>query len=258
MSTLNNRTGLISGCRHSRKLLLKTALMTCHAPHATHHAPRLVYIVFFSLCIVDFNRYFWQKPLCVERNLGIKKNWERGERWEGERVEERFLPLPIVPQPFLFFDYCYFYWNTQREPLQRREQLPDDNRDDCFARRMTFWVAKHIQDHSSVYFLLLFNVACVAGGFVWRTRKWVAKPIASAPLSSRFRRSLALSQHYPFLTKPSAKQVSKQWKHLSFSLLTNSNYSFRHHTASVWRLTLKFSVVEMSRWDTILTHVSTR
>ena len=168
MSTLNNRTGLISGCRHSRKLLLKTALMTCHAPHATHHAPRLVYIVFFSLCIVDFNRYFWQKPLCVERNLGIKKNWKGGERWEGERVEERFLPLPIVPPPFLFFDYCYFYWNTQREPLQRREQLPDDNRDDCFARSMTFWVAKHIQDHSSVYFLLLFN--CYSR---WSTTRYI-------------------------------------------------------------------------------------
>ena len=35
MSTLNNRTGLISGCRHSRKLLLKTALMRRHAPRAT-------------------------------------------------------------------------------------------------------------------------------------------------------------------------------------------------------------------------------
>ena len=24
---------------------------------------------------------------------------------------------------FLFFDYCYFYWDTQREPLRRREDL---------------------------------------------------------------------------------------------------------------------------------------
>ena len=27
------------------------------------------------------------------------------------------------PARFLFFDYCYFYWDTQREPLRRREDL---------------------------------------------------------------------------------------------------------------------------------------
>ena len=76
-------------------------------------------------------------------------------------MEERLFPLPIVSpslrkHPFLleergetdvfagyvslrfrFFDYCYFYWNTQREPLQRREQLPDDTCDECFARSIT-------------------------------------------------------------------------------------------------------------------------
>ena len=35
----------------------------------------------------------------------------------------RLFPLPIVPARFLFFDYCYFYWDTQREPRRRREDL---------------------------------------------------------------------------------------------------------------------------------------
>ena len=53
------------------------------------------------------------------------------------KIEERLFPLPIVSPRFLFFDYCYFYWNTQQEPLQRREQLPDDTCNDCLARSMT-------------------------------------------------------------------------------------------------------------------------
>ena len=28
----------------------------------------------------------------------------------------RLLPLPIVPRELSAFDYCCFYWNTQREP----------------------------------------------------------------------------------------------------------------------------------------------
>ena len=35
----------------------------------------------------------------------------------------RLFPLPIVPARFLIFDYCYFYWDTQREPRRRREDL---------------------------------------------------------------------------------------------------------------------------------------
>ena len=35
----------------------------------------------------------------------------------------RLLPLPTVPARFLIFDYCYFYWDTQREPRRRREDL---------------------------------------------------------------------------------------------------------------------------------------
>ena len=36
--------------------------------------------------------------------------------------EPRLFPLPIVPRALsIFFDYCYFYRDTQREPLRRRE-----------------------------------------------------------------------------------------------------------------------------------------
>ena len=49
----------------------------------------------------------------------------RGARWEGER-EKRSLSFnvlffPSSPARFLFFDYCFFYWDIQREPLRRRE-----------------------------------------------------------------------------------------------------------------------------------------
>ena len=47
-----------------------------------------------------------------------------------EKREERLLfPLPIVPRAlsflflFFFFDYCYFFRDTQLEPLRRREPL---------------------------------------------------------------------------------------------------------------------------------------
>ena len=31
-----------------------------------------------------------------------------------------YKPLELSPR-FLFFHYCYFYWNTQRKPLRRRQ-----------------------------------------------------------------------------------------------------------------------------------------
>jgi len=34
-----------------------------------------------------------------------------------------FSLFPSFPARLLFFDYCYFYWDTQREPLRRREDL---------------------------------------------------------------------------------------------------------------------------------------
>ena len=46
-----------------------------------------------------------QRPLCVVGRLGRKKKNARRK----------------ALSPFYFFDYCYFYRDTQREPLWRRE-----------------------------------------------------------------------------------------------------------------------------------------
>ena len=64
-----------------------------------------------------------QRPLCVIGRLGRKKKKARGARWEGGREEKSF-PFSLFPSSsarVLFFDYCYFHWDTQRETLQRRE-----------------------------------------------------------------------------------------------------------------------------------------
>ena len=54
-----------------------------------------------------------RRPLCVVGRLGREKKRAR---------EPRLFPLPIVPRALsIFFDYCYFYRDTQREPLRRRE-----------------------------------------------------------------------------------------------------------------------------------------
>ena len=64
-----------------------------------------------------------QRPLCVVRRLGRKKKRARGAPWEGEKEKRgsRLFPLPIFPCALSnFSDYCYFYRDTQREPLRRR------------------------------------------------------------------------------------------------------------------------------------------
>ena len=41
--------------------------------------------------------------------------------------EERLPPFPSShhpPRTFYFYDYCYFYWDTQRKPLRRRAREP--------------------------------------------------------------------------------------------------------------------------------------
>ena len=58
-----------------------------------------------------------QRPLCVVGRLGRgKKGKQVGSDGKGK---ERH--LPSSPTHFLFFDYCYFYLDTQWKPLQRRE-----------------------------------------------------------------------------------------------------------------------------------------
>ena len=68
-----------------------------------------------------------QRPLCLVGRLGRKKKRARGARWEGGRENRGFSPFPSShrpPRAFHFsFDYCYFYRDTQREPLWRREAI---------------------------------------------------------------------------------------------------------------------------------------
>ena len=40
---------------------------------------------------------------------------------EAGRKKKEARVFPSSPAHFLFFDYCYFYWDTQLEPLRRRE-----------------------------------------------------------------------------------------------------------------------------------------
>ena len=59
-----------------------------------------------------------QRPLCVVRRLGRGKN----ER-EGKERKRGISLFPSSSARFLFFYFCYFYWDTQREPLRRIEYL---------------------------------------------------------------------------------------------------------------------------------------
>ena len=65
-----------------------------------------------------------QRPLCVVGRLGRKKKRARGARWEGGRENRGFSPFPIASRTLsIFFDYYYFYRDTQREPLRRRDVI---------------------------------------------------------------------------------------------------------------------------------------
>ena len=58
---------------------------------------------------------------------GERKRERAGHDGKGEERTEDFhlFPLPIAPRALsiFFFDYCYFYRDTQREPLRRREAI---------------------------------------------------------------------------------------------------------------------------------------
>ena len=62
-----------------------------------------------------------QRPLCIVGRLEKRKTKARGEQWEGEKKKRGFPLFPSSPARFPFFESCHFYWDTQREPLWRRE-----------------------------------------------------------------------------------------------------------------------------------------
>ena len=65
-----------------------------------------------------------QRPLGIVARTGERETEsERGTMGRGKREERphfRFSLFPSFLAGFLFFDYCYFYQDTQRDPLQRR------------------------------------------------------------------------------------------------------------------------------------------
>ena len=62
-----------------------------------------------------------ETSLC-RREAGERKKARGTMRREKRGSEAHFFSLPIVPLSLAIFDYCYFYWDTQREPLRRREE----------------------------------------------------------------------------------------------------------------------------------------
>ena len=68
----------------------------------------------FSLASAEASLY---RREAVER----EKEDTRGTMGREKRRSQVFHLFPSSPARFLFFDYCYFYWDTQREPLRRRE-----------------------------------------------------------------------------------------------------------------------------------------
>ena len=60
-----------------------------------------------------------EASLCC-REAGEKEWRVRWARWEGEREKRRPVPRALS----IFFDYCYFYWDTQRESLRGRDLQP--------------------------------------------------------------------------------------------------------------------------------------
>ena len=66
-----------------------------------------------------------QRPLCVVGRSGEKEKesaggmMERGKR--GRKRGSRLSLFPSFPARFLFFDHCYFNWDTLRKLLRRRQ-----------------------------------------------------------------------------------------------------------------------------------------
>ena len=68
-----------------------------------------------------------EASLCCGEAGEKEKERARGMMGRGKREEPfpAFSLFPSSPARFLVFDYCYFYRDTQREPLRRRERSRD-------------------------------------------------------------------------------------------------------------------------------------
>ena len=67
----------------------------------------------------------YKKTTAIKQNNLLKKPGEKEKESAlqcGKREAPVFSLFPSSPARLLFFHYCYFYWDTQREPLGRRER----------------------------------------------------------------------------------------------------------------------------------------
>ena len=73
------------------------------------------------LALIGLLRLSSSEASCVIGRLRSKKREARKARWKRGRKKKGVFSLsPSSPARLVYFDYCYFYWDTQREPLQRR------------------------------------------------------------------------------------------------------------------------------------------
>ena len=69
-----------------------------------------------------------QGPFCVVGRLGRGKNGSaQGTMRSGKRGNEAFSFYPSSTARLQFFNYCYFYWNTKREPLRKSLREVEQN-----------------------------------------------------------------------------------------------------------------------------------
>ena len=62
-----------------------------------------------------------RRGLLSHREAGEKKREALKARWERERRKKGAFSLSLSsPARLVYFDFRHFYWDTQREPLQRR------------------------------------------------------------------------------------------------------------------------------------------
>ena len=67
-----------------------------------HFSKQVVFVA--SLSYLELSPSY--RPRCVVGRPGRKKKTARVGRWKKKK------PLPSSPARFIFFDYCYFYWDT--------------------------------------------------------------------------------------------------------------------------------------------------
>ena len=82
--------------------------------------------------------------LCC-REAGEKEKESRGTMGDGTREETREAPVfslfPSFPAHFLFFNYCYFYWDTQRGAFAEERAMKPWFLSLCTAVPSTFTIS---------------------------------------------------------------------------------------------------------------------